>query len=185
MSGTHYRRNHMPDDFLRVGGDGGNGRVGSTCSCSHPPCVLHCVRKLRSGRLAWLGRIITALAGLVPEGLFRWALDGLDGGSIWDDEVARDGGPSDTGVIRIARRENEQVGMKIVAALTPIVVVVGLMAVGFMLLLSERRIMREASRTRPATIMPATPPIEHGGAILVHHRHRFTRGSSIGPRWSQ
>lgn len=180
MSGTHYRRNHMPDDFLRVGVDRGSGGVGSTGSCSHPDCVLDCVRKLRSGRLAWFGRIIAALAGIIPESVFRWSLNGLDGGSIWDDEMARNGGPSDTGIIRIARRENEQVGMRLVAALTPIVVVVGLMAVGFMLLLSERRIVRESGRNRPSSIGPASPSLDHGGAI-VQYRHHVTFSETGGP----
>lgn len=71
--------------------------------------------------------------------------------------------------------------MRIVAALTPIIVVVGLMAVGFMLLLSERRIMRESGRSRPAAL-PVSPSLDHGGAI-VQYRHQVTFRETGGPRW--
>lgn len=73
--------------------------------------------------------------------------------------------------------------MRLVAALTPIIVVVGLMTAGFMLLLSERRIMRESGRNRPATIGPVSPSLDHGGAAIVQYRQQVTFSETGGMRW--
>lgn len=182
MSGNQRKvgsRRYRPDDFLSGGVDRGSDRLGSACPCSHSPRVSDCVRKLRSRRLAWVGWFLGALAGIIPTGFFRWAFHGVDSGSIWDDEMARDGGPSDTGVIRIERYEDEQVGMKLVAAVTPILLAIGIMAAGHWLLNSYQR--NEVSRGRTSEISPAPPDERHSSALALT-TGRLVNREMTGPR---
>ena len=182
MSGNqrkHRHRRYRPDDFLSCGVSGGCHRLGSAGTGTHQSRVSDCVRKLRSRRLAWFGWFLGILAGIVPEGFFRWAFNGVDGGSIWDDEMARSGGPSDTGVIRIERCQDEQIGMRIVAAVTPIIIAVGIMAAGHWLLNSYQR--NEVSRSRTSEISPAPPDERHSSALALTTGRLVNREMS-GPR---
>lgn len=182
MSGNqrnHRNRHYRPDDFLSCGVSGGSDRLGSAGSGAYQSRVSDCVRKLRSRRLAWVGWLLGAIAGLIPTGFFRWAFHGVDSGSIWDDEMARDGGPSDTGIIRIEVYENEQVGMKLVALFTPILIAAAVIAVSYTLLNSYER--ENAMRGRNVEISPAPPDERHSSALTLT-TGRLVNREMIGPR---
>ena len=183
MSGSQRKagnRRYRPDDFLSCGVGSGCHRLGSEGESPHKGRVFDCVRKLRSRRLAWFGWILGILAGIVPEGFFRWAFHGVDGGSIWDDEMARSGGPSDTGIIRIERCEDEQIGMRIIAAVTPILIAAAVIAVSYTLLNSYER--ENAMRSRNNVEISPAPPDERHSSALALTTGRLVNREMIGPR---
>ena len=125
------------DGFLCCRNAGGSGRVGQQDDQSHDPRLCRIVAKLRNPRLAWVWFCLASLARIVPSFILSRAKYRLDDGSIWDEEVARNGGPSDTGVIRYSRRVDEEEGYRVMAMLLPIWVLVLILITLFCLLPAE------------------------------------------------
>ena len=125
------------DGFLCCRNAGGSGRVGQQDDQSHDPRLCRIVAKLRNPRLAWVWFCLASLARIVPSFILSRAKYRLDDGSIWDEEVARNGGPSDTGVIRYSRRVDEEVGYRVMAMLLPVWLLLIVLIILFSLLPTE------------------------------------------------
>lgn len=161
------------DDFLSGIGPGGMGRVDESSEAEKPDWIRARWAELRDGRYPRIGRVFASVSRRIPASFFSWAFNGLDDGSIWDSEVTRGGGPSDTCAIGLpARREADwQIGFRLMMAATPIWLLVGAMFALFVVLQSNHM----AAHHDEAKIGPA-PPTHNSSEIVRPDSSAFASG---------
>jgi len=155
--------NLFDDGFLRIGDARRVGGLDESPETENPGWLRSRWSELRRGRYPRVGRLFTALARCVPASLLTWAMCGMDDGSIWSSEAPRGGGPSDTCVIGVSRRREEdwQIGFRVMMAATPLSLLVALLVMLFAVI----RLAPIAPAHDNSHKEYATPPSTKSGAV--------------------
>lgn len=154
----------IADDFLRIGKRSGLDRVEESSTTTECRWLrLRCLELRRGGRPG-MRILLAGVTRCVPASLLRFCTHGLDDGSIWDQEVPGNTGPSDTCWALSSQCVERDVatGWRFLQAMTPISVA---LAIVFILAMSIRFApVHETSRAKES---PKIGPIPTASVPLL------------------